>query len=143
MTEEESIVVDLLKTYFRKRNEVDIWAYQESERRKSIGANPVEVFAELKPKLESIYNEYLTSKERKQTLSYNRIGSSPYFDPECESIESVLTNNNKKITIRTVMSRNNSKTPHEYIFLKEEGKWKLDNRKTYWIFNEKWESDQL
>jgi len=143
MTEEESIVVDLLKTYFQKRNEVDIWAYQESEKRRSRGENNLEVFSELRPKLETIYNDFLTPKERKQTLAFNRIGSSPYFDPQFESIESVVTNNSKKITVRTIMSRNNSETPHEYVFLKVDGKWKLDNRKTYWKFKDKWESDML
>jgi len=143
MTESEETVTQLLKSYFKKRNEIDIWAYSELERIKSEGEKFTKAFELLKPKLDSIYHEFLTKKERKRTLSYNNIGSEPKFDPLLEQIESVETKNRNRIIVSTLMERNDSKMPHQYVFLKENGTWRLDNRKTYWAFKEKWESAPL
>ena len=143
MTEEENLVKELLLEYFRQRHECETWAYQEMERLKAAGEQYLSVFKELQPKLENIYNQFLTPKERKYTLAYNKIGSEPYFDPKHERIDSVTTRNKNRMVVRTTMSRNNSDQENEYIFLKKAGEWKLDNKKTYWEFKGKWESTML
>ena len=106
MTESEETVTQLLKSYFTKRNEIDVWAYSELERLKSEGEKFTKAFELLKPKLDSIYRDFLTKKERKRTLSYNNIGSEPKFDPLLERIESVETKNKNKIILMKIETKN-------------------------------------
>jgi hypothetical protein len=87
MTEDEETVVRLLKDYFLKRNQLEVKAYQEMEILKEQGENSLKIFDSYRPELESIYNEFLTKKDRKYTLAYNSLSSEPKFDPEHERIE--------------------------------------------------------
>ena len=143
MTEDETKVIEKLKDYFSKRYEWEDSAYKELQRLKELGENHFKVFKDFKPKLDEIYSNFLTTKERKYTLAYNKIGSEPYYDPKFEEIETTETKTKSKIIVRTKMNRNNSSQNNEYVFLKKDGLWKLDNKKTYWDFKEKWESTLL
>ena len=143
MTEEENKVQTLLLEYFKQRFTWEDSAYKEFQRLKQTGENGLSVFKDFKPQLEEIYSEFLTEKERKYTLSYNKIGSEPYFDPKFERIDTITTKSKSKIIIHTIMDRNNSEQKNEYVFIKKAGIWKLDNKKTFWDFKGKWESTML
>lgn len=143
MTKDERLVEKLLLVYISERYKWETDAYNEMERLEKIGEDKFQVFKEFKPKLQNIYNRFLSTKERKHTLSYNKIGSTPYYNPKTELITKVDTKTKSKIIIQTEQTDQTNNRPNEYVFIKKNSEWKLDNKKTYWAFKEKWENAQL
>lgn len=143
MTTSETQVSSLLKSYIMERYKWEVDAYAEMERLSNIGEDKFTVFKVFRPKLEEIYERYLTDRERKYTLAFNKIGSDPYYNPNIESITEVLSKGKSKIIIRTIKKKSVGDRLNEYVFKKSKSEWKLDNKKTYWNFKKKWESALL
>lgn len=126
-----------------ERHKWEVDAYAEMERLSSLGEDKFTVFKIFRPRLENIYERYLTNRERKYTLAFNKIGSEPYYDPNIESITEIIPKGPSKIIIRTIKKESSGDRPNEYVFKSFNSEWKLDNKKTYWNFKEKWESTLL
>ncbi|MFZ1790838.1 MAG: NTF2 fold immunity protein [Saprospiraceae bacterium] len=143
MTKDELEVKNLLLEFMKERNRWDVESYNELIIAKDANLNTSDVFVQFRPKLQSIYDKFLSDKERKYTSSFNSISSNPSYDPAAENIEEIITKNKNRIVIRTIKKDIVSERPNEYVFIKQNSVWKLDNKKTYWKFKEKWESTQL
>ena len=139
MIADEKIVSELLLKYITERHHCEIRAYNELKFADDTERDVVEIFEEYQPILEAVYLNYLTKKERQSTLAYDRIGSDPYYDPQCEMIESFEREHDSKIIVQTKVLRNNSVQLNKYVFLLEAEKWKLDNKKTFWSSRNEWE----
>ena len=143
MTKDELEVKNLLLEFMKERNRWDVESYNELIKAKDANLNTSDVFVQFQPKLQSIYDKFLSAKERKYTLSFNSISSNPSYDSAAENIVEIITKNKNRIVIRTIKKDIVSERPNEYVFIKQNSVWKLDNKKTYWKFKEKWESTQL
>ncbi len=133
-------VKEKLISYFHKMNKWETENYAKLQSRDDEDPDHFkQVFANAKIELDSIYKEYLTPKERKLTSSHNSLRNPPQYDATIETITSCIMKKNNRIEIET-FKNDAIELKNQYVFLKKEGEWRLDNKKTYWNHKNKWES---
>ena len=137
--EDIEIVKSKLVEYFDVMNKWETNAYQELQKDKANISHFKQTFSNAKVELDKIYSIYLTSKERKQTSSHGSLGDTPTYDSDLEKIVGCTKKSSNRIEVLT-FKNDIHQSKNQYVFLKQNGEWKLDNKKTYWTHKSKWGS---
>ncbi len=133
------IVSSLLEAFFKEMNEWETEAYYILSQKEVDAEHMIQTFKITGVSLKIIYDKYLTDKIRLRTTRFNNISSKPNYNTETEKIVHSLQKTKNKIEIETFQN-NEIELRHQYVFLKENDQWKLDNKKTLWPFKSRWES---
>lgn len=133
------IIKEKLISYISIMNKWETENYTELQSKKGDIAHFKQTFVNAKIELDNIYKDYLTQKDRKQTSSHRSLGDPPQYDPDIESIVNCKKISNSRIEIETFKNEL-SGYKNQYVFLKKNGEWRLDNKKTFWTHKNKWES---
>lgn len=133
------IVKEKLISYFSIMNKWESENYAKLQIKKSDAVHFKQTFADAKIELDSIYKNYLTLKDRKQTSSHRSLGDPPQYNPNIESIVNCVKISKSRIEIETFKNEL-SGYKNQYVFLKKSDEWRLDNKKTFWTHKNKWES---
>ncbi|MFT3679052.1 MAG: NTF2 fold immunity protein [Ferruginibacter sp.] len=140
MTEIE-IVSKLLLDFFVEMHQWEINAYKRLQEREKMNdyEQIKDAFKIAAEEVQVIYAKYLTNKPRKYTVRGNGLSSRPAYDPAGEEIKFAAQKTKSRIEIET-LQKDPVNLKHSYVFLKQNGEWRIDNKKTFWNFKDKWES---
>ncbi|WP_268847233.1 NTF2 fold immunity protein [Flavobacterium aestivum] len=139
---DEEQVKKILIDFFIEMNKWETDSYSMLEQN-SLDVNHVnETFAISKVGLQKIYDKYLTKKKRVYTTRDGSLGNPPAYNHLIENIKEVAIITKNRIVIETI-KEDIIKFRNQYVFLKEGGEWKIDNKKTYRNHKEKFESTTI
>jgi len=138
MTEIE-IVSKLLLDFFAEMHKWETIAYERLQENKDDYEHFKNCFKQANEEVQVIYAKYLTNKPRKYTVRGNSLSSKSAYDIINEEIKFITQKTKNRIEIET-LQKGSVDLKHSYVFLKQNDEWKLDNKKTFWNFKDKWES---
>lgn len=133
------IVREKLIAYMTEMHEWETKHFNRLQEKKGDAIHLKQTFAEASEELSGIYQRHLTPKDRKYTSKDGSLKQPPEYDVDSEIIEECLQKNKNRIEIRTLHSEA-VETENQYVFLKKNNEWLLDNKKTFWPHKDKWES---
>ncbi|BDR55714.1 NTF2 fold immunity protein [Xylocopilactobacillus apis] len=120
--------------------EMNIWEVETEQKYSEVGIEDYGV--EAGKKLKSIYDAYLTVKDRHLgRLPIPNAGFPPEYDLNCEKITNVTVLSSKKVKVETIWTHpvvEESKIKYRYIMINSNGKWLLDSKKMYSSVTQKW-----
>jgi hypothetical protein len=139
---DEELVKNTLIDFFKEMNLWEKESFSLLEQKNGNVEHIKETFNTAKISLELIYNKFLTKKKRVFTTRYNSLKCPPEYDHFIETIKDIAIKNSKRIELETVKNGVTGQR-NQYVFLKEDGQWKIDNKKTYWNHKNKYESTTI
>ncbi len=138
MTDEEK-VKEILTDFFKKMNHWETKAYSRLQLKKGDMTHFKQSFELAREELQKVYDKYLTKKKRVFTTRYNNLGNPPAYDYLTEDILQVIIKSKKRIEVET-FKNDAVGLKNQYVFLIEDGEWRIDSKKTYWNHKGKFES---
>lgn len=138
MTDEEQ-VKQILIEFFKEMNHWENYSYSRLQEKKDDMKHFKDTFEIARVELQKIYDKYLTKKKRVFTTRHSSLGNPPAYDYLIEDLKQITTKSKKRIEVET-FKNDAVGLRNQYVFLKEDGEWKIDNKKTYWNHKGKFES---
>jgi hypothetical protein len=98
--------------------------------------------SQAKVELTSIYQKYVTKRERKfGHMASPSVGWPPEFDPEAEKIVATELINNRKVVIHTIWTHPTAPSftrKHQYTMTYKNDEWRLNTKQFYSSAESKW-----
>jgi len=138
MTDEEQ-VKQILIDFFKAMNVWETKAYARLQENKDDIDHFKNSFELARKELQTVYDKFLTTKTRVYTTRHSSLGNPPAYNYLIEDIQQVTIKSKKRIEVET-FKNDAVGLKNQYVFLKEDGEWRIDNKKTFWNHKGKFES---